>query len=650
MADETINPAPAEEGLPTPLTGEEAIEAVNEAMAILPKQRLGCLRRVAKYFAVLAVLLGAFVYWNFLRTPRLRISKETTYVTEPLTSDGTRVDYFRAFEQELYPPEMKTDDNGYRLIVCALGDVADHEPHDSQGNKIEYDAQAATAQVYEKLGLGPSIRPTMQHREPILALLDYVKREGRTDRSPDELARRLHQPWTLDDLPIMKSWLDENGPILDLLGKAVRKPTFFMPLIRKDPDATLFESLVQGQIHRVRSFTRSLEARANYRLGTGDIDGALDDVITQKRLGRHLQRHTTIVELLVGIAVEGIADSIGVAAVRERQPTAAQLRRFLAELDASPRPLDLDRLGLGERLGTLDLLQAMAHGKRRLADLFADSDERFSPGIAQSLTLDWNVLMRRVNAYYDDWGQPGPILPLPPHRPTLGNLLIGARSHHVADCMAFYCRAPYRAMEEARRRTNCSNNLRRIALAMLLYEHEHGTLPPAYTVDATGKPLQSWRVLLLPYLGEERLFAQIRLDEPWNSGHNRQFHDAAVVVYQCPSAALQRGQTAYSVVVGKQTAFRPAEGRSLDDVGMNLVLVVERWKPVCWMDPASELTETVALNGVKRRSEGIDGMGCEHPGLVLAAMRDGSTRFLSCTLESSALQRLLDGTAKEPPQ
>ena len=150
--------------MPTPLTGEEAIQAVNEALTILPKQRLGCLRRVAKYGAILAVLLILFVYWNFLRTPRLRISKETTYMTEPLTSDGTRVDYFQAFEQEFYPPEMKTDDNGYRLIVRALGDVADHEACDWMGTKSSTMPRPRAAQVYEKLGLDPALKPTMQHR------------------------------------------------------------------------------------------------------------------------------------------------------------------------------------------------------------------------------------------------------------------------------------------------------------------------------------------------------------------------------------------------------------------------------------------------------------------------------------------------------
>jgi hypothetical protein len=372
----------------------------------------------------------------------------------------------------------------------------------------------------------------------------------------------------------------------------------------------------------------------------------MGDAITQKRLGRHLQRHATIIEMFVGIAVEGMANAIGTVAVRERQPTAAQLRRFLAELDASPPPLDLDRLRLGKRYETLDLLQAMAHGKWPLAEIFAD--RAFSPGIAQRLTVDWNVLMRRVNVRYDERSKEYRVSH--PQRLTLGNLLISVRSRNVADYAEFCLSAPEQALTEARRRTNCSNNLRRIALGMLLYEHEHGTLPPAYTVDPAGKPLHSWRVLLLPYVDEAKLFAQIRLDEPWDSEHNRQFHSAAVAVYQCPSAHMEGGETSYSVIVGGPTAFRRAEGRSLDDFGMNLALVVERWKRVCWMDPSSELTEKIAMEGIQRGSEDAVGLGCEHPGGLQAAMRDGSARFILMALELSALQSLLNGTAKESPE
>ncbi len=242
MTEDTSNHVPSGENSQRPITGDEAIEAVNQAMAILPKRRLGCSRRVAKFVAVLTVLLAVFVYWDLLRTPRLKISKETTYITEPLTTDGMRVDYFTAFEQEFYPPEMKTDGNGYRLIVRALGDAADYQLYGRQGNKVPHDAEAATAQVYEKLGLDPAIQPTMQHGAPIPALRTYFENQAPEGQTVGEVERRIDEPWKLDDLPMMESWLEENEAALDLLGQAVRRPAFYMPLIRWGQSHGLFES------------------------------------------------------------------------------------------------------------------------------------------------------------------------------------------------------------------------------------------------------------------------------------------------------------------------------------------------------------------------------------------------------------------------
>src|SRR5204863_3233790 len=55
---------------------------------------------------------------------------------------------------------------------------------------------------------------------------------------------------------------------------------------------------------------------------------------------------------------------------------------------------------------------------------------------------------------------------------------------------------------EGARRSQCKNNLKQIALALRQYEAEYHALPPAYTVDADGKPLHSWRTLILPYLDQ----------------------------------------------------------------------------------------------------------------------------------------------------
>jgi Protein of unknown function (DUF1559) len=61
---------------------------------------------------------------------------------------------------------------------------------------------------------------------------------------------------------------------------------------------------------------------------------------------------------------------------------------------------------------------------------------------------------------------------------------------------------------EAARRAQCRNNLKQIALALHDYHQQYGVLPPAYVADASGRPMHSWRVLLLPFLEQQSLYDQ----------------------------------------------------------------------------------------------------------------------------------------------
>ena len=68
--------------------------------------------------------------------------------------------------------------------------------------------------------------------------------------------------------------------------------------------------------------------------------------------------------------------------------------------------------------------------------------------------------------------------------------------------------AQRRAREPARR-SQCKNNLKQIGLALHNYHETYGAFPPAYTVDADGKRLHSWRTLILPYLDQAPLYDKI---------------------------------------------------------------------------------------------------------------------------------------------
>ena len=83
-----------------------------------------------------------------------------------------------------------------------------------------------------------------------------------------------------------------------------------------------------------------------------------------------------------------------------------------------------------------------------------------------------------------------------------------------------YFLAPNTGPRECGRRGTCANNLKQLAMAIQEYETNHGSLPPVHSSDAAGKPLHSWRTLLLPYLEQEALFKKLRLDEAWDGPNN----------------------------------------------------------------------------------------------------------------------------------
>jgi hypothetical protein len=60
-------------------------------------------------------------------------------------------------------------------------------------------------------------------------------------------------------------------------------------------------------------------------------------------------------------------------------------------------------------------------------------------------------------------------------------------------------------MHRAAQEVVCQANLRTIGLALRNYHGAYGCFPPAYTTDARGTPMHSWRVLILPFAGEDAL-------------------------------------------------------------------------------------------------------------------------------------------------
>jgi hypothetical protein len=202
------------------------------------------------------------------------------------------------------------------------------------------------------------------------------------------------------------------------------------------------------------------------------------------------------------------------------------------------------------------------------------------------------------------------------------------------------------AAREAARRAQCTNNLKQIGLAMHNYHDVYGSFPPRAVKDPSGKPLLSWRVLLLPYLEEQNLYNQFRLDEPWDSPTNRPLAEAMPNLFKCPSnPTLPPGMTAYEVVAGPNTIFPDGEGgrsairfADITDGTSNTILVGEAGRPVRWTEPDDIPIDTTEQNF---------GFSSLHRGGWNILMGDGAVRFLKNSIAPAVLKALLSRNGGE---
>ncbi len=189
---------------------------------------------------------------------------------------------------------------------------------------------------------------------------------------------------------------------------------------------------------------------------------------------------------------------------------------------------------------------------------------------------------------------------------------------------------------------HCDNNLKQIGLALRQYQRRYSCLPPAFVPDANGKPMHSWRVLLLPFLDQDALYQKYSFKEPWDGPNNRKLSNVSIGVYKCTSDAPEYANTSYVAVVGPGTAWPGATGARLGDVQTdpgNTVLVVEvADSGVNWMEPRDLSFENMDfhVNGQPRNS-----ISSRHRGDATVLFVDGSVGRLGDGLTPEAIRAML---------
>ncbi|HTI50881.1 MAG TPA: DUF1559 domain-containing protein [Planctomycetaceae bacterium] len=194
---------------------------------------------------------------------------------------------------------------------------------------------------------------------------------------------------------------------------------------------------------------------------------------------------------------------------------------------------------------------------------------------------------------------------------------------------------------EAARRAQCKNNLKQIALALHNYHDAYKCFPPQYIADADGKPMHSWRVLVLPYLDQAGLYAQYKFDEPWDGPNNSRLLSSMPPVYSCPSEGNPGStMTAYAAVAGPNSIFRgatPIAIRDISDGASNTLMVGEvlaSSASIPWMAPVDvDVTMHPTIGDPA-------GFSSNHVGGAQFTLADGSVRFVSQNIDAQTLEAL----------
>jgi len=194
--------------------------------------------------------------------------------------------------------------------------------------------------------------------------------------------------------------------------------------------------------------------------------------------------------------------------------------------------------------------------------------------------------------------------------------------------------------------TQSANNLKQIGIAFHSYNDAYKRLPTAATFAPNGQPLLSWRVALLPFLEQDHLYRQFKLNEPWDSPHNIRLLDQMPAVYHSPlSIGDKKSLTHYQAFVSRDNRspgpiFRQHKDfataiQQIPDGSSNTVLVAEASNPVPWTKP--EDIEFPWLGGMP--AMGING------GDFNVLMADGSVfrkNFQRMSPESLRLAVIMD--------
>jgi hypothetical protein len=325
---------------------------------------------------------------------KFTIGKETTVVDKPVDKDGY-IDYPAALNERLR--EGVTPENNANVVIWKV-----HGPHPEGAN--------LPPEVFKWLG----IEAPPEKGDYFVPLNRFMKDELKIDPTSDaatkihdEQGRITQRPWTDKDYPRMAAWLKANEKPLALTIEATRRTHYFNPLVPTKNDkgsSGLIGALLPG-VQKCRELANALAGRAMLRLAEGKVEGAWQDLVACHRLGRLVSHGGTLIEGLVGIAIDNIAFRADLAFLERARPDAKSICGYLADLQKLPPLAPIaDKVDLTERFAFLDVVMLVDRDGIKYLEALSGGNATGGQEILGNAVLqgiDWDPALKNANKWYD---------------------------------------------------------------------------------------------------------------------------------------------------------------------------------------------------------------------------------------------------------
>jgi len=317
----------------------------------------GCCLGCFGFLILIAVGFIALCYSVFTGGEPLRVSEETTVITEPLKSDGETVDFHLAIQAMIEPPGVQPDENAFMAIWRGYG------------REIE-------------------------------DVIDRV--DARQQHLVRQQYRIMCEEFGIDPLA-PSAWADA-GAGLDAVRTAVARPHYFVPLVRQS-EADL---VVMSQPIAIYAFhehlSDSLRQRARDRFVANDPAGAWQDMLASIRLFRHVTVHQAWLKEMDGRNSESLLTPVADIVATLPQWTPEQLAQAVRDLDTLPDWMDRQTLLTTMQFSLLDLVSA-TNDFSSLHGVLPAEIRDVVEFLFTIIAYDWNLVAKEFNREIENYGK-----------------------------------------------------------------------------------------------------------------------------------------------------------------------------------------------------------------------------------------------------